>query len=36
MFAIYNGKRLILLILFAIVVAVVCGLSTWFFVTHMA
>ncbi len=35
MFGIYNGKRLIALIIFAIVVAVVSGISTYAFVKYL-
>lgn len=35
MFGIYNAKKLILLIIFAIAVAAVSGISTYFFVKYL-
>lgn len=34
MLGIYSGKKLILLILFALVVATICGVSTYLFVKN--
>lgn len=35
MFGIYNGKRLIVLIIFAMAIAVVSGISTYAFVKYL-
>lgn len=35
MFGIYNGKRLIVLIIFSIAIAVVSGISTYAFVKYL-
>lgn len=35
MFGVYNYKKLILLIIFAIVVAAISGFSTYFFVKYL-
>ena len=35
MFGIYNAKKLILLIMFAILIAAISGISTYFFVKYL-
>lgn len=35
MFGVYNGKRLILLIIFAIFIATISGISTYAFVKYL-